>query len=413
MSNQCSTNNVSVLWNAWNGDERLELSFPPEWDIKVNNIADSKAAGNDILIRSFQNPCGSDLLRNIAAGRKKIAVAVEDISRPGILEPVLQQISVELKAAGIKKNQVRFIICCGAHAPMNRYELNKKIGKSIIKDYIIYNHNPYDNLSDTETILGKTPVRINSHFIDADCRIIVGSIIPHSFAGFSSGGKLVLPGLSDINTLERTHKYVMMGFRGGINDVETNKFRAEIEDVALRIGVDFFCGIVPNSRRETAGIFTGDLVKAHRKGVEFARKIYKTKAEPFADVAVLNAYPKDTELLQADTALTPVKTSGGSIVNEDGTVVILSRCSNGFGYHSLFGPGMRLSRKPIKRGLLKGRDLIVYAPDINLAEFRTLYWDGYSMANDWQTVLSILKQKYSDKCSVNIFPCAPLQLTET
>ena len=66
----------------------------------------------------------------------------------------------------------------------------------------------------------------------------IGSIIPHPFAGFGSGGKLILPGLSDIATLERSHKFVMMGFRGGVNDVENNKFRLELENVVSQIGLD-------------------------------------------------------------------------------------------------------------------------------------------------------------------------------
>ncbi len=412
MSAPCLTNNIKISWNAWNGDDSLELSFPEQWKVTVNTITDSIKAKNNTINEAFLNPFDTDLLRNLAKDRKKIAVAVEDITRPTILEPVLKQISMELKKAGVKNEQVKFIVCCGAHAPMNRSELQKKIGKEILHDYVVYNHNAYDNLSETGIILGKTPVKLNSHFFEADCKILVGSIIPHSFAGFSSGGKLILPGLSDIATLERTHKSVMMGFKGGINDVETNKFRREIEDVAKRTGVDFFCGVVPNSSRNIAGVFTGDVVKAHRQGVAFARKIYETKVDKPADVVVLNAYPKDTELLQADAAMTPLKTSKNSIVKADGIIIIISKCSNGYGYHSLFGPGMRLSRKPAKKGMLRGRDFILFSPQVNMEEFQSLYWDGYRFIDNWQQVISILKKRYPEKCHVGIFPCAPLQLVE-
>lgn len=390
----------------------LDLSFPSLWEVDISRIFDSPRLEDGNIKAAFQNSFGTRPLKEMASRKRNIVIAVEDITRPVRLERILRTVIQELRAAGVKKKNIILIACNGAHAPMPRADLVKKIGKSIVKDFLILNHNPYDNLSETGMVLGKTPVKVNRNFYKADFKIAVGSIIPHNFAGFSSGGKLILPGLSDIATLERSHKYVMMGFRGGVNDVETNKFRLEIEEVVNRIGVDFFVGVVPNSRREIAGVFTGHIVDAHRAGVEFARKVFGTKHQTSYDIAVLNAYPKDSELLQADTALTPLKTTKAEIIKEDGVIVIISKCSNGFGYHALFGPGMRLSRKPIKRRFLKGKDLIVFAPGINQAEFRSLYWEGYTLADRWNSVISLLENRFPGRCRVSVMPCAPLQLLQ-
>ena len=121
-------------------------------------------------------------------------------------------------------------------------------------------NNPYDNLMDTDVVQGSTRLKINTDYFKADLSIAVGSIIPHSMAGFSSGAKLVLPGLSDIESFERTHKFAMMGFAGGVNDVEKNKFRRNLEKAVSQIGIDFFIGVVPNSGQEIAGVFAGDMV---------------------------------------------------------------------------------------------------------------------------------------------------------
>ena len=401
-----------IPWGAWYGDESLKIDFPVSWEVDKMQIVDAPGLQQDKIIDLLNKPYGRGRLKDSVKNKKKIVIAVEDITRPAHLELVLLPIVNELLKAGIEKEKITFLICNGAHAPMLNSDIRKKIGLEILKNFIIHNHNPYDNLSDTGIILGKTPVRVNRYFHEADFRIIVGSIIPHSFAGFSSGAKLVLPGLADIATLERSHKYVMMGFRGGVNDVETNKFRSEIEDVVSKIGIDFFIGVVPNSKREPAGIFAGDLIEAHRKGVDFARIIFQTHIQHPSDIAVLNAYPKDSELLQADAALTPLKTIPSEIVKEKGVYIICTKCSNGFGYHSLFGPGMRLTRKPIKKGFLKGRDLIVFSPNVNQAEFKMLYWEGYYFADTWESVLSYLKEKYPAQCKISIYPNAPLQLLE-
>ena len=400
-----------IIWEAWYKDGNTELFFPPDWNIDILRIKDAPRLDDGTIEKALINTFNAQPLIESAKGKNTAVIAVEDITRPARLERVLAFVTRELLSAGLKKDNIKIIICNGAHAPMLRADMNMKFGKEILNNFLILNHNPYDNLSDTNIILGKTPVRVNRYFFEADLRIGIGSIIPHGFAGFSSGGKLILPGLSDIATLERSHKYVMMGFRGGINDVETNKFRHELEDVALRIGLDFFIGIVPNSKREIAGVFSGHLVDAHRAGVSFARTIYETKVKKSYDIAIFNAYPKDSELLQADAALLPLKTTKHELVKENGLLIIMSRCSNGFGYHSLFGPGMRLSRKPIKRRNLGNRNLIVFSPEINQAEFQCLYWDGYKLANDWISVIRILEEKFHKKRpGIAILPCAPLQL---
>jgi nickel-dependent lactate racemase len=401
---------VSIPWGAWYKDIMIDIWFPKNWDVRINRIVDAHETDDEDIKKSILNPIDTKSLKQLAAGKKNVLLAVEDITRPSELEKPLLNILHILGQAGVQRENITFVICNGAHAPMLKMDLEKKLGKYVLDNFITLNHNPYDNLSDTGIFLGKTPVKINRNYFEADLKIAIGSILPHNFAGFSAGAKLILPGLADIATLERTHKFVMMGFRGGVNDVDTNKFRSEIEDVIKGIGVDFFVGIVPNSKRKPAGVFAGNVISAHRAGVEFARNIYKSEFEPSTDVAVMNAYPKDSELIQADTALTPLKMSTADMIREEGVLIITSRCSNGFGYHSLFGPGMRLSRKPIKKRFLKGRDLILFSPHVNEAEFRRLYWHGYRLANDWNTVISYLENRFKGTCSVSIFPTAPIQL---
>jgi nickel-dependent lactate racemase len=230
MSNQNRTDrSVQIPWGAWYNETPLELTFPVAWEVNVSNISDSGRLSDTEIDAAFAEPYSSLPLKELARGKKNVVIAVEDITRPARLERILQKILAELKASGVEHDDITITVCNGAHAPMPREEMVRKYGHSIVNDHLILNHNPYDNLIDTGIVLGKTPVRVNRYYYEADLKIGVGTIMPHSFAGFSSGGKLILPGLSDISTLERSHKFVMMGFRGGVNDVETNKFRSELD----------------------------------------------------------------------------------------------------------------------------------------------------------------------------------------
>ena len=107
-------------------------------------------------------------------------------------------------------------------------------------------------------------LKINRTFLQSDIKVGVGSVLPHSFAGYSGGAKLMLPGLADLQATARSHKFVQMGLRGG-RDPNQNRFRLEIEQLARQLGFQYAVCIVPNSRRETAGVVCGDVVAAHRR----------------------------------------------------------------------------------------------------------------------------------------------------
>lgn len=112
--------------------------------------------------------------------------------------------------------------------------------------------------------------------MEFDVKIGVGCIIPHSSAGYTGGGKIVIPGLAGFETIEINHAPAVAGETGGIGVIEGNEFRLEVEEVARTAGLEFIANVVVNSRRGIAGIFVGDQVVAHREGVRLARKVYAT-----------------------------------------------------------------------------------------------------------------------------------------
>lgn len=405
-----SSHSVRVPWGTRENDSKFELVFPEEWKVKALTMLDAPRMQDNDIREAVLNPLGMEPLRQYAKGKKRVVFFVEDGTRPVRFDRIFDFVLQELKRAGIRKEQIHVVICNGGHAPMNREALINKLGNRMADEFLVLNHSPYENLAETGAAFGKTQIRVNRIFLDSDLRIGLGSIIPHSFAAFSSGAKLVVPGLSDIETLEKTHRSVMMGLMRQTNDPDNNRFRSLIEQSARDIGFDFFVGAVPNSKSQIAGVFCGDFIEAHRKGVSFAKKIYKTSIDGTCDVAILNAYPKDSELLQADAALMPLKSSNRMFVKQNGIFVIMSRCSEGYGFHSLFSPGMRLYRKPLRRRMLQNRDFLLFSPNINQMEFNTLYWEEYCLKRSWESIIFHIRNRFPSGCQLFVFPYAPLQL---
>jgi nickel-dependent lactate racemase len=374
-------------------------------------MRDAPALSPDEIHAALQHTIAAPGWREMLQDCKSVAIAVDDLSRPTPTHALLPFVLNELFAGGIEKEHITFVISLGSHTALTPTDLEKKLGKDIVEQFRVLNHDCHGALVDLGVKVGKVPVRLNPAFMAADFKILLGSVVPHAFAGFSGGAKMVLPGLSNIESIEWTHKAVMMGLRGKAGTLEGNRFRAEFERVARHAGVQLSINVVVNSRREIAGVFAGDLEAAHRAGASFAREIYSTPLpkEPF-DIVILNAYPKDDELLQAENAFMFHHTAPADYLKEDGVIVITSACSLGMGHHGLFGVNQRLYRKPMPKGFLGNRRLVALMPGVTAEEFHRIYWEGYQHLREWREVVASVQERFPNDARVSVLPCSSIQI---
>jgi nickel-dependent lactate racemase len=365
------------------------------------------------LRRALQEPVETPPLAELARGRRDAVIVVEDITRPARLAEILPLLLGELSAGGLEEERVRVVVGCGGHAPLDRPTLMKKLGREVLARLDVTNHHPYENLVDLGTSARGIPIHVNRHVAEADLKIAVGSVVPHPYAGFGGGAKIVLPGVAGIETLEANHRPAVTGVRGAFARVEGNTAREEMEEIALRVGLEFIVNAVTDDRRRTVALRAGHPVAAHRAAVDEARKVYATPPPPWeADVLVLNAYPKDTEMLQVGNVFNLLRGAPRTPVRPGGAIVVAAACSLGRGYHSLHGPDMRLYRKPVERDYLEGRPVIVHAPLLGEPDARISFWEGYPFERRWTGVLRRLRAAFGRRARVAVFPCAPVQLLE-
>ena len=195
-----------------------------------------------------------------------------------------------------------------------------------------------------------------------------------------------------------------------LGDVEHNELRVEIEHMVRdRLGLDCIINVVPNSRRQIAGLFVGDMVAAHLAGVQFARQVYATEMpDQPVDVAICNAYPKDTEFLQHGLALNVLASAPRPVVKEGGTIVVVTASPEGRGYHALYGPGMRYDRlrEQGDRGTRSAASSPVYfSPNLSPADARS-----DALFRRWEDLIACLEARHGPGASAAVFPCASIQL---
>lgn len=411
---------MTIPWGAWRGNKNLPLSFPDNWKIIAAPMADGKDVNREEIKKAFADPIGQEPICKLAEGKKTAAIAVDDLTRPTQAHRFLPFIVDELQKGGIREENITILLAIGCHRPLMKGDQEKKLGKKMANRFRVVNHHPYENLVDIGKTSKGTPLQFNRYFIEADLKVGVGFITPHPMAGFGGGGKIVLPGLGSMKTIESNHRPGFLGKIGGSGfsqgyDLNRNKVRLDIEDGARIAGLDIIVNSVGTSDGRTAGLFVGDLVKAHRAAVELARKIYVTEAPLDVDVGIFNAYPEDTELLQARKALNVwTGNMNKRLVREGGKVVIASASSDGLGFHSLADPGMRLFRfvtdSKMFEEIFSGRKILVFSPNCSPSDLYTRYPKNATIRNTWEDILEEIKDGGSAQ-QVAVFPNGSLQYT--
>ena len=403
---------LSIPWRAWYGDEPLDLAFPSGWRVQAYWPADGPDVGAEGIERAFDNPIGSPPIEELAAGKESVAIAVEDISRPAAADRVMPALMRRLERAGVDLESVRVVMAIGTHRPMVKDDIIKKIGQEAADTFDVHNNYPFGNTTDLGTTPRGTPVRISSHFAQAELKIGVGGITPHGGPGFGGGAKVVVPGVASIETIASMHKPGRLGTGLGNVDVE---LRQEIEHISRHhVGLDAIVNVVPNAHRGVAGLFVGDMIHAHRAGVKLARRVFATEMprEP-VDIAICNAYPKDTDFLQHGLGLTIINSSDRPVVKDGGIVVVITASPEGRGRHALYGPDMPYDRhrggrtERVYVRLRNGQaEKLVYSPVVSPNDARM-----DAVFRRWDDLVRHLQARdLPERPTVAVFPCGSIQL---
>jgi hypothetical protein len=400
-----------VPWAAWFGDVMFPMPLPAGWDVQLYPPAHGPDIGEDGIAQAFANPIGTPRLAELARGRKTAAVVIDDLSRPTEGARLLPHVLRELREGGIALDDIMVILGVANHRQMMRDDIVKKVGEATLAQVQVKNHFSWAACESIGTTSRGTPVALNRDFVAADVKVLVGSICPHPTAGFGGGAKLVVPGVASFETARHWHG--PNGPKTGLG-LDASEARLDAEEAARMAGVSCIVNSVPNSRRQIAGLVVGDLLRAHRAGVQMARRIFATRVPSGVDIAIFTAYPKDNEFVQLGLSMNVWASApaGRPIAREEGSVVQCSAASEGVGFHSLMGPGMALFRPDSPARPLAPRDLVIFSPGVTRHNLPPAARADPRVAlhTRWEEVVESLQTKHGARSRVAVFPCSAIQL---
>ncbi|MXV78675.1 DUF2088 domain-containing protein [Candidatus Poribacteria bacterium] len=415
-------NTATVRSGAWYGDNELTLSFPPDWHIEMLNPKDAPALTNAQIEKAFAETIGTKRISELAKDKKSATIIVDDMSRPTPAYQVIPFLLREFNTAGVPKSEIRFVVGVGGHRPISDEEMIKKLGADIVAEYEVTNH---DFLSRDLRALGNlengTPLYINRTVADADFKICLGGLYPHSSVGFSGGAKLIVPGTAGFSTMYYFHKFPP-GRGPAVIEGESDEpdRRDTIEMAAAALGLDAIANVVLNSRREICGLFVGDFVKAHRKGSHFALDTYMTRISETtrtqSDLVVINCYPLDADAIQLDKALAAFS------YFENAYTIALYPATDGSCFHGLFDRldypkyvRQKIERLPTKSTpepqLGRQSQLHVWSEHFDRDDFYKEYPSSL-LFRDLEQLIQLMTEKLPSNAKVAVLPAAGIQVLQ-
>ncbi|MBN1188935.1 MAG: DUF2088 domain-containing protein [Dehalococcoidales bacterium] len=400
---------------AWHGTRDLELVLPESWEVDVCNMSgfDRRALTDDEIGRAIRDPIGMEPLRKIAADRKEAVIIFDDMTRVTRTYRIVPFVLQELAEAGIKDENIRFIAATGTHAPLDRFDFANKLGEDVLRRFPVYNHNVFGNYREIGTSPHGIPLKINAEVFSCDLKIGIGSIVPHSFAGFGGGAKIIIPGICHVETCSGFHKTGMKLNKEhpesavSLGTFEDSHLRQDMLETARMVGLDMKIDAVINGYGETAALYAGRLEEEYAAALVDARENYRTELKTGNDIVIVNNFSKVGEI---ECAMDPAYPS---LKKEGGDIVLIGNAPQGHVTHYLASP-WGINSKSVtqkKRNLGPGvRHLIVYNeyPDLTIPGYFAQP-EKVWMFPKWDDVVNLLKSEHRDFARVAVYPNADIQ----
>ena len=189
-------------------DEKLNVSIPDKnvLDVVYPNEV-KKQNQTEILLKAIDKPINSKSFTKFLDNAKDILFIVNDGTRPTPTAKVIDIIYDQ-----IKDQNVKFIIATGVHRAPTQEELDFIFGKyyNIFKNRIrVHDCKKDEDMVHIGTSKNGTEMYVNRLGMQAHKIVIIGSVEPHYFGGYTGGRKSFLPGIASRKTIEQNHKHAL------------------------------------------------------------------------------------------------------------------------------------------------------------------------------------------------------------
>ena len=329
------------------GKTGLEVNLPDTWDVTVvePRFVPGLRDPHKVIRQALRAPIGATSLRDQVKPTDKVGIVFSDITRPTPNRLMLPAVLAEL--AHVPKENITLFNALGTHRPNTPDELRAMLGDSLVAGYRLVQNDAFDPATQVNVGVSSRghAIWLNRELMDCDIKVLTGFIEPHFFAGFSGGGKAVMPGMAGQRTVLGNHDATMIGNPNATWGVtQGNPIWEEITEVASEAGKTFLVNVTLNKNKEITGVFAGNLKAAHAAGCAFVKETAMVAVPRAFDIVITSnsGYPLDLNLYQAVKGMS----AAAQVVKTGGAIIIAADCWDGIPDHGLYGKLLREARSP-------------------------------------------------------------------
>ena len=309
------------------GKENIKVNISESFEILVPNKVEVKDQ-DEIIEKALNNPIGTESFEEFAEKAERLLVIVNDATRPTPTAKILEYLYPVL----VSHMDLKFLIATGIHRAPTEEEYRFIFGKFYDNfKKRIYAH---DARKDEDmTYLGKskngTEMYINRMVPEMENVLVIGSVEPHYFGGYTGGRKSFLPGVASYKTIEMNHKLALsddaksLALKGN----PVNEDMIDAMNVLKDINV-FSIQTVLTGDHKIYAVTAGDLHKSFDAAIDYSNQIFCVPLKQKGNIVVTAApYPMDIDLYQSQKALD----NGKLALEDDGIIILVSKCRTGVG----------------------------------------------------------------------------------
>lgn len=262
---------------------------------------------------------------------KKIGIIINDTDRPTPSYLVLEELLDSVP--GIEKTVSRVYIATGTHRPSTEEDLGTLLGDTYdtLKTRVFVHDNSdreaHSSIGITER---KTEVLVQGSLNEHDNIVIINSVEPHYFAGFTGGRKSIVPGLAAYETVEHNHSLALdPGSRAlALKGNPVHEDLEEASDLFIKGRKHVSIQLVQGPGIELVDMFLGEIKESFQKAVELSREVFTIEIPHLYDIVLTFARPPmDSTLYQAQKAIE----NGKLALRKGGTIILAASCKEGIG----------------------------------------------------------------------------------
>lgn len=416
------------------GKQGLAIELPDGWNVTVieprfvPGLPEPRAA----MQAALRNPMGAPPLAQFVRPSDRVGIVFSDITRATPHGLILPAVLEELRH--VPRKQI--ILCCalGTHRPNTEDELRSMFAmagtpaaaEELLDSCRIVQNDAFDPAAQQH--MGVTArghdIWLNREIAACDVKVLTGFIEPHFFAGFSGGGKALMPGMAGQRTVLGNHDAGMIAdphATWGIT--HGNPIWEEVMEVAHCVGGVFLVNVTLNKHKELTGVFAGDLDEAHAAGCRFVRQTAMAPVPHAFDIVITtnSGYPLDLNLYQAVKGMS----AAAKVVKPGGAIICAAECWDGIPAHGLYGQLLAAAASPrelLDRILTPGflqqdqwqaqiqaqiqlkADVYVYADYLSDEQIRESLLLPCRSIED---TVAALRTQYGPGCSICVLPEGP------